>query len=877
MSEFVQGQRWVVDSEPELGLGLVVAIEGRSVNLFFPVGDCERHYAIEQAPLTRIHFHEDEQISDMAGNTHIVKAVHEQNGLLIYETSENELVVETQLSPEVKLNQPFMRLLMGQIDRRRWFNFRRSFDLAMARLNASRLNGLLGARADLIPHQLYVAKTACEFEKVRVLLADEVGLGKTIEAGLILSRLLKQERVARVLIAVPPALQVQWLVELIRRFGISPVLYNEEDHDFNGAQIHLLPHWALSLEREEILEAGFDLLIIDEAHHIQQDDKEFIALEQMAEVFQNLVLMTATPEQLGFDSHFARLKLLDPDKYSSAEALKEEEQGYEKLNTLLRAMPDSRAELCQLYSLDSKLDDQALISELLDCHGVGRTLFRNARTAVAGFPERIAHAHEVDGPEWQDRFNWLATFLKEKAKDKVLVIMNDREQVAECESFLWQKHGIDSAVFHEKMSLVERDRAAAYFADMEDGTRVLLCSEIGSEGRNFQFSHDLVCLDLPDHPDLLEQRIGRLDRIGQKSDVNIHVPIAENSEYCDNRKLWQWYHDVLDCVEQQNAAAGAVHDEFWPGEDEALTDELIEKAQEKVDALLSDIHSGRDALLELNSCRQPQADTLAQSISAFEQETPLAIIEEASDLLHFHFEDLGAGRYSLIPADNMMIPVLPGIPPEGVELCFDRALANAREDIVFMSWDHAFVLGLWELLKQGDLGSACVAMLPSRQLPPGKVLMECSFDVVIQSEFARELLPFFTRYSVRSVSSELAEKDLAPMLSEEQLQTTLHKVDKKLARKIIKSQKERLTGFYQQAEKYAEVPKQVLVDDALKNLREHFDTELQRVRSLSEKNETVNDADIIKLELKSEAMQHALQEKSHLQLSAIRMIVTNKP
>ncbi|WP_096085678.1 helicase-related protein [Agaribacterium haliotis] len=874
MSEFVQGQRWVVDSEPELGLGIVVAIEGRSVNLFFPVGDCERRYALDQAPLTRIHFQEGEEIKDLDGKAYKVKAVHEQGGLLIYETDQGSLVVETQLSPEIQLNQPFMRLLMGQIDRRRWFNFRREFEQKIARLNASRLNGLLGARADLIAHQLYVANTACNFEKVRVLLADEVGLGKTIEAGLILNRLLKQERVSRVLIAVPPALQVQWLVELIRRFGISPVLYNEEDHDFNGAQIHLLPHWALSLEREEILEAGFDLLIIDEAHHVELASKEFSALEQMAAAFEHLVLMTATPEQLGFDSHFARLNLLDANKYSSAEALKQEEQGYEALNKLLRDMPESRDELCALYQLDSKLDDQTLISEVLDCHGVGRTLFRNARTAVAGFPKRVAHKHSIDSGEWQARFDWLAEFLKQHAQEKVLVIMHSREHVAECENFLWQNHGIDSATFHEQMSLVERDRAAAYFADMEEGTRVLLCSEIGSEGRNFQFSNKLVCLDLPEHPDLLEQRIGRLDRIGQQRDVEIHVPSSAN---CDNAQRWSWYHQVLNCVEQQNPAAAAVHDELCPHDLDDIDEALIQQAQAKIKTLLAEIHQGRDALLELNSCRQPQADKLVEQIREFEAQSPLSLVEEASDLLNFHFEELGGGRYSLIPSDSMLIPLLPGIPAEGVEISFDRALANTREDVIFMSWDHSFIQGLWELLKQGELGSACVAMLPSRQLPPGKLLMECSFDVAIQSEYAQDLLPFFTRYSVRVVSSELAQKDLAPMLSEAQLQESLLKVDKKLARKIIKSQKDRLPEFYQQAEQYALAPTKQLVDEALLALEKHFDIELQRLRSLAEKNDAVGEQDIQQLQQRKNNMAEALTHHAVPQLSAIRLIVTNKP
>ena len=97
------------------------------------------------------------------------------------------------------------------------------------------------------------------------------------------------------------------------------------------------------------------------------------------------------------------------------------------------------------------------------------------------------------------------------------------------ENALRVKEGIRAAVFHEGLSIFERDRAAAYFAQEEDSAQVLLCSEIGSEGRNFQFAHHLVLFDLPNNPDLLEQRIGRLDRIGQTQTIRLHVPYFEDT------------------------------------------------------------------------------------------------------------------------------------------------------------------------------------------------------------------------------------------------------------------------------------------------------------------------------------------------------------
>ena len=106
--------------------------------------------------------------------------------------------------------------------------------------------------------------------------------------------------------------------------------------------------------------------------------------------------------------------------------------------------------------------------------------------------------------------------------------------------------GLHVPVFHEHMNLVARDRAAAFFANQDEGSQVLVCSEIGSEGRNFQFAHHLILFDLPLNPDLLEQRIGRLDRIGQTETIQIHVPYIEHTAQA---VMFHWYHQGLNAVQ----------------------------------------------------------------------------------------------------------------------------------------------------------------------------------------------------------------------------------------------------------------------------------------------------------------------------------------
>ena len=874
MSDFVPGQRWVVDAQPELGLGIIVSVEARTIQMVFPQAECERIYTRNNSPLTRVTFDVNDEIHLQDGSTGVVVEVIEQQGVLIYDIGTDQLIPETALSGEIKMNQPLMRLLTGQLDRSKWFAFRRKLDAAMARAWQSHLGGLLGTRASLIPHQLYVAKTACEHEKVRVLLADEVGLGKTIEAGMILSRLLRFERAQRVLIAVPDALQVQWLVELIRRFNLRPELYSPEGHDFEVGQIHLVPH---SLMGDTILsevQDSFDLLIVDEAHHIEPGTDSFSMLQRISETTDHLILLSATPEQLGIESHFARLQLLDPDKFSSFEDFTTQESSYVELNAKLKSFPQSRSSLITEYGLSPELNDQQMLDQLLDCHGVGRVMYRNTRASVKGFPKRVARLHELLSDDWESKYQWLLDFAKLNVNEKILVIFHSVEHVKECESFLWEKQGAVAALFHEGMDLIERDRAAAFFADEEGGSQLLLCSEIGSEGRNFQFSHHLVCMDLPAHPDLLEQRIGRLDRIGQSSDVNIHLTYSANS--AEAERLF-WYHEVLQCIDRQSPAAGAIHEKYWPSYQQGkYSEDVRQLAISEREALETQITEGRDALLEKNSCRQPAADSLLSLITDFESETPLELIEQASDLLNFHFEEISDQVYSLTPADNMLIQSLPGVPAEGIEVTFERDVANAREDVWLLGWDAPLVVGLWELLHHSDLGSASVALLPSKQLPAGRCLVEACFDLIIQSPQQKSCLPYLPELSVRALVLDVGENDLSEALPEESLENSLQKVDKKLARKIVNTQKEQLSSWYHKAEVFAEQKRDQLIETACDSIKQHFSAEIQRLEVLAKRNPSVSAIDVHNLKKKEHALLDALRNHSLLQLSAIRLIVTTE-
>jgi len=133
-----------------------------------------------------------------------------------------------------------------------------------------------------------------------------------------------------------------------------------------------------------------------------------------------------------------------------------------------------------------------------------------------------------ENPAFDQKIQWLISWLADNEKEKVLLICKTKAMVEEIYEAVQKQVNLNLSQFHEGLNLIQRDRQAAYFADPK-GARVLLCSEIGSEGRNFQFAHHLILWDLPENPELLEQRIGRLDRIGQTDTIHIHLPYIKNS------------------------------------------------------------------------------------------------------------------------------------------------------------------------------------------------------------------------------------------------------------------------------------------------------------------------------------------------------------
>ena len=199
MDKYLSGQRWINDAEVQLGLGTILSVEGRCIKVLFPSTEEVRTYAADSAPLSRVRFEVGDTIRNQNGESFEILEVLENAGLYIYQAralsdpdSDPVVVPEAELDDFTQISRPNQRLFAGQIDNSNFFELRRKTLELVDQIGHSDLRGLRGARTSLIPHQLYIAKEVGKRFAPRVLLADEVGLGKTVEAGMILNQQLLQ-------------------------------------------------------------------------------------------------------------------------------------------------------------------------------------------------------------------------------------------------------------------------------------------------------------------------------------------------------------------------------------------------------------------------------------------------------------------------------------------------------------------------------------------------------------------------------------------------------------------------------------------------------------------------------------------------------------
>lgn len=946
MPSFVPGQRWISETEPDLGLGMVLEAEGHRVTILYIASSQRRTYSARNAPLTRVRFNPGETVESNDGWRLTITAVKERDGLLIYEGVDEEgrpaVLEEMDLSHFLQFHKPQDRLFTGQLDSSVLFHLRAETLRLIAELETSPIRGLCGGRTSLIPHQLYIAHEVARRDSPRVLLADEVGLGKTIEAGMIMHHRLLTGRAERILVIVPEPLLHQWLVEMRRRFNLRFSLFDEArlgpagaENPFLGEQLVLCSLEAFLREprRQAAAEAaGWDLCVVDEAHHLVWSETgaspEYQFVERLAGAVPGLLLLTATPEQLGKESHFARLRLLDPDRFHRFDRFQAEEREYAALADVIHHLLDDpvldRAALERLRVIVSEdraeellaqLDDpassgparQELIQLLLDRHGTGRVLYRNTRATIQGFPPRQLIATALPLPtgypaptaegalerllypeldfrpgagtavEWwrhDTRVAWLIETVQKIRPAKALVICAKATTAAGLEEAL-RVAGVRAAVFHEGLGLVARDRAAAWFADQEEGAEVLVCSEIGSEGRNFQFAHHLILFDLPLDPDLLEQRIGRLDRIGQTETIRIHVGYFETGAQA---VLYRWYHQGLDAFHQPNAAASAVYAELAEQLERALREPeeasvtaLVQTARQRSAAIQEALQRGRDRLLELNSCRPEVAGQLLELARRADHYDRLwSYLERVFDAYGVSVEEHSEHCYILRPGEHMRVQ-FPELPDEGVTVTLDRGIGLAREDMLFLTYEHPMVRGAMDLLINSEHGNAALSVIHHPDLDPGQLLVETFYVAECiaprRLQAARFFPPTLLRYLFDASGSDLSALPFDSLIEQPR------QFDREHALELLRSQRPLITELLERAGRLASARLPALIAECGDRMLETMSAELKRLAALRRVNPNVRQEELDQIKENTLAL-HACIQSASVRLDAVRVLVS---
>ncbi len=947
MSFFISGQRWISESEPELGLGTVVQTGGGRVQVAFKAAGETRTYAVDQAPLKRVRFRVGDKIRTQADKELIVQEIVEQSGLLIY-VGEKQRLPEAELSDRVSVQGPQERLFAGRFDTSKVFELRRRTLGLLHRARKSPVRGFIGGRIDLIPHQLYIAQEVADRHAPRVMLSDEVGLGKTIEACLILHRLLLSGRANRILVLVPESLVHQWFVEMLRRFNVWLHIFDAErcasiEAGEPGANPFLDDQLVLTSidflagdpqRAEQAVAAGWDVLVVDEAHHLAWSEaapsREYRVVEDLSRKSQGLLLLTATPEQLGVESHFARLRLLDPDRYRDLATFQAESKDYkvtaevaEKLRGETGLTKKDIAPLRRLLAQDGRLERrladlgqekvrQALLEDLLDLHGPGRVLFRNTRAGMKGFPKRTVKLARLEsGSEaehWLDcvstefagdagdtglqaaldlardpRVLWLVKLLQRLDPQKVLLIGRSLEKAEALDAVLRRHLTIKTGIFHEGLTLLQRDRNAAWFAE-PDGARLLICSEIGSEGRNFQFAHHLVLFDLPLNPELLEQRIGRLDRIGQKEDIQIHVPFLAHSP---QEVLARWYHEGLNAFET-NLEGGnellrrfgrMVHDLAlgFPVAERAAAEQelagLLKQTRIARQEIRRVLEQGRDRLLELNSFRPATAQKIISQIQEQDRQPDLEnYLLEVFDHFGVHIEELAPHTWQLNP-QGIITDSFPSMPAEGMIATCDRRRALGREDVGFLTWDHPMVGGAMDLLLGGETGNCAFAVLPTAN--DRTMLLEVIFILETitapQLHADRFLPPTPVRVIITHKLVDVTEAFHDPAWEQ--------KLEKGSPYKLIENTdiaRRALPAMFQKATTLAETRAVTLRQSALNTMNQLLGHEVQRLQTLALVNDHVRPQEIELAQAQQRELAAILQN-ARLRLDSLRLIWKGPP
>lgn len=512
---------------------------------------------------------------------------------------------------------------------------------------------IAGCRTFLLTHQINTVQRILESRPIRYMLADEVGLGKTIEACLILKILKSENSAFSALIIVPKALLNQWKSELKNKFRIEAVIYKPEDKVIfylrQRNKISMIALTALEdiTDTQYLFDFNWDILIVDETHRLLQMSDEYNCVQYLSKKINNILLLSATPIQNRKDEYLNLLKLLEPKRYENiteiqfSELVEKQEEVQSVVSNILYYMDDERYDdvYDELVALSDYLQDsymknylgkfdierayehiselEEIISYIVENYRIEKKVIRNRRNCIGEklaqrkvYPiaydifddfdnkeaityrnlieylnknndETIDFVSNVVAPllqaffsspwafyatlenlninndtltdltkKWLERteediknysraidvfseipnrffrcIEWLEQKVNVKNNNVKIVVFTSFKETLTKLSDLLLLRGINHVQFCKEMSL-ESLEMSVYDFQTNDTCKIILCDETGGEGRNFQNADYVIHFDLPWTVNEIEQRIGRLDRLGREEHKRIVTSVV---------------------------------------------------------------------------------------------------------------------------------------------------------------------------------------------------------------------------------------------------------------------------------------------------------------------------------------------------------------
>ena len=573
---------------------------------------------------------------------------------------------------------------------------------------------MAGCRAYMLPHQVSTVARCFEVSPIRYMLADEVGLGKTIEACSIVKIMASDNASLRALFVVPGALVNQWKNELIYKFSFA------KEVDRGQSQIVALEDYVEWKAVHRYL--TWDVLVIDETHRLLADKELYNALLAASSEIKNILLLSATPIQDRKEEYHKLLTLLSPEQYEHmpedkfAQLVKKQKRIQKSVNIILKrkesfedyeedildsidsiseSLEDSQLNKMveKLHSLDDKIEQvEAVISYICENYRLERRVIRNRRGAIATeMPERtllevpyvpctadelydeneiiettMRYLSEQDEEgsifvtkiaqpllsalfsspwafeamvkklgivddnllsgalRWKkqavqemnqldflldeepdaihSRIMRIVDYIEQETKVyeegfKMVVFTSFTETLRALKTALdhrFEKHGLTTVAFSCDMNRDDLETSVYEFQN-SDRCRIILCDETGGEGRNFQNAKLIIHIDLPWSANMLEQRIGRLDRLGREpsEDVLSVVIYSENTIEEQLFKVWRdgmqlFTHSLsgMEIItgELNDLISEAIQEDYYNGLSNALPD-IIEVMEDMRDAV----------------------------------------------------------------------------------------------------------------------------------------------------------------------------------------------------------------------------------------------------------------------------------------------------